>query len=113
MSASQTASALLLTLISTVALFLIFAGVTSLSVLAKHSYALDYGWQTPKAAAPIGECDRALTVKGFPLTTRRPSTDPSGCLDETNTLAREMNLALCFAAAAIISVGAVGVMRNR
>ena len=109
MSASRTASAFLVTIVSTLVLFLVFWAIGNLPVLAKHSYATDYGWQTVPAArttAVQGICDRPLTTKGFPLSTRRPApaaADPSGCQDQSNPMAGYMNLALYFAAAALIS----------
>lgn len=112
------ASILLIALISTIVLFLVFVAVAHISALAKESYALDYGWQTaPKHSAAhttAGECDRALTVKGFPIRTQRPdSSDPTGCSDQTNPLARGLDLALCFALAAMISVGVAEATRSR
>lgn len=112
------ASILLIALVSTVILFLVFVVVAHISALAKESYALDYGWQAaPKHSAVHaigGECDRILTVKGFPLRTQRPdSNDPTGCSDQTNPLARGLDLALCFALAAIISVGVAEAARSR
>lgn len=113
MSAERTASYLLFALVSTIVLFAVFAGVSRLPFLAKHAYATDYGWQTAASAQPVGVCDRSVAPKGFPITERRPSqADPTGCADETNAMAGYMNLALYFAAAAMISVGAVGIMRR-
>lgn len=109
MSAGRTASAFLVTIVSTLVFFLVFWAVSSLPVLTKHSYTTDYGWQTARtvqAAGVQGVCDRPLTTKGFPLSTRRPvpaAADPSGCQDQTNPMAGYMNLALCFAVAALIS----------
>ncbi len=112
--ASRNASMVLFSLLLTIGLFAAFALVIQLPGLSKHSYSLDYGWSTPvPASVPIGECDRALTTKGFPITTSRPSrSDSSGCLDEKNFLAKNMNLALCFAAAVLISVAATEVVRR-
>jgi hypothetical protein len=110
MSAGRTASAFLITIVSTLVLFLVFWAIGNLPVLAKHSYATDYGWQTvqttQQTTAAQGICDRPLTTKGFPLSTRRPApaaVDPTGCQDQSNPMAGYMNLALYFAAAALIS----------
>lgn len=113
MSANRSASAFLIGLLTLVVLFVIFALVIKVPILGKHSYDLGYGWSAPKTR-PVGECDRSLTSKGFPLKTSRPNADdPSGCSDETNALAEEMNLALCFAVAAIVSATAASVIKNR
>ncbi|MGH7193578.1 MAG: hypothetical protein ACREJM_08610 [Candidatus Saccharimonadales bacterium] len=113
MAANRSASAFLIGLLMLVVMFLLFAMVTRLSLLGKHSYDLGYGWSAPRTQA-AGECDRPLTAKGFPLKTSRPNADDSsGCSDETNALAQDMNLALYFAGAAIISATAASVIKNR
>ncbi len=114
MSAGRSASTLLFALVSTIVLFAVFSVVINLSALSKYSYDPGYGWQAEKATGALrGICDRPLTTKGFPLTTRRPAKDdPSGCLDETNTLAKDINLALCFSLAAIVSVGEASIIKN-
>lgn len=112
MSAGRTASTLLLSLVSTAVLFTLFALAIRIPPLADYSYHLDYGWQRA-AASPAGQCDKPLADRGFPLTTERPAKDdPSGCLEETNPLAGYMNLALCFALAAIVGVAEAGVISN-
>ena len=109
MSAGRTASAFLITILSTLVLFLTFWAIGNLPVLAKHSYSTDYGWQvvqTTGTTTAQGVCDRPLTTKGFPLATLRPTpaaADPSGCQDQSNPMASYMNLALYFAVAALIS----------
>ena len=111
--AASRASTLLLTLVSTGILFVVFVLVTKISVLTDYSYQLDYGWQNKGTVQAYGQCDRPLVSKGFPLTTQRPAKDdPSGCLDETNPLASDINLALCFAFAAIVAVGEASIIRN-
>lgn len=113
MSASRNASTLLLALLSTIVLFAIFVATASISFLSKHSYALDYGWQTSRPDLPGQYCNPELATKGFPIKTdRHEPGEASGCLDQTNLLAHDMNLALCFAAAAIISTGAASLIKK-
>lgn len=113
MSAGQSASTLLISLVSTAVLFTAFALAIRIPALANYSYQVDYGWQRSAQPRPAGECDRPLTGKGFPLATERPAKgDPSGCLTETNPLAGDMDLALCFAVAAIIAAGEASVISN-
>lgn len=113
MSASHRAGALLLSLVSTAVLFVLFLLAIKIPALNNYAFQLDYGWQSPATVQSSGQCDRPLVSKGFPLTTQRPAKDdPSGCQDETNPLAKELNLALCFAAAAIISVGEASIIMN-
>lgn len=116
MSAGRNASSLLIALIGTVILFVAFAATINLPFLSKYSYTLDYGWkkETPSVLANerTRECPNPNETAGFPITTSRPTNSGLSCT-ETNVLAKELNLALCFAAATITAVGATGVMRNR
>lgn len=111
--AAQNASSLLAGLVIAAALFGVLLGASSLKPLAGRGYALDYGWQTPpQPVSHGGVCDRPLITKGFPLTTARPANDPTGCLDARNPLAQAMNVAICFAIASILSVGAVNLINQ-
>jgi hypothetical protein len=115
MAAGRNASTLLITLVATIVLFVVFVAGSKVDAVDKHAYSLDFGWQIPKTGQPSGECDRAVTYKGFPLRSSRPADpadDPSGCLDSTNPFAGAMDFALCFAAAGIISAAVVSGIRN-
>lgn len=127
MSAGRSASGLLFALVATVILFGVFAGISSLNVLEKHAYMPEFGWQQPKVSTPagiVGGVCAPLGVRagfsgpsvgttGFPLSNTRQADAPHDCLKATNPLARSMNFAIYFAAAAIISVAAFERIRHR
>jgi hypothetical protein len=107
---------MLFTLAGTVILFLIFAGVSTLSVLGRLAYVPETGWQQPAISSindSSGGCayDRK-TTSGFPVAYNRQADEPYSCLKAMNSLARAVNYALCFAIAAILSVSIVNVMRK-
>lgn len=115
--AANRASVTLVAVVATFVFFGIFAAVSHLSVLEKHGYDTGTGWQTVKPVASTGgQCDRMLTTKGFPLTTRRPATpaeDATGCLDNTNPLANAMNYAIYFAVACILAAAIANAARSK
>jgi hypothetical protein len=105
-------------------LFAVFATVSQLSMLSGYSYALDYGWNTPKKAASASTlpavCSVQSSERGFPILyerqapgTKTPSGSSGACRTTENPLAKRMDMALCFAAAAIIGAGAAGAVRSR
>lgn len=114
MSAGRNASTLLFTLVATIILFAVFAGVSSLNVLEKHAYMPQAGWNQPTDNAPglHGVCDIDTATAGFPLAVSRQAAPPDDCLKATNPLAKAMNYALYFAVAGIISVAVVGSVRG-
>lgn len=114
MSAGRSASSLLFTLIATLVLFAVFAAVSNLDSLEKHAYAPEFGWNQPtdNASGLHGVCDISTATTGFPLAVTKQAAPPDDCLKATNPIARSLNFALYFAAAGIISVGAVGGMRG-
>lgn len=115
MSAGRSASSLLFTLIATIILFGVFAGISSLNALEKHAYMPSFGWTQPTDNAPglHGVCEPTTATSGFPLASSRQAAAPDNCLKATNPLAMYMNYALYFAVAGIISVGVVESMRPR
>jgi hypothetical protein len=106
---------LLFSLLGTMLLFVIFAGVSTVNLLERHAYMPDVGWQQPtdNASGIHGVCAPTTVTSGFPLASAKQADAPNNCLKAINTLARSMNYALFFAVAAIISVGAVSSLRNR
>jgi len=108
---------MLVAVVATFVLFGVFAALSHLNVLEKHAYDTGIGWQTTRPATPPpGECDRAMTVKGFPLATRRPTPaaeDATGCLDDTNPLAAAMNYAAYFAVACILAAALTNAVRSK
>jgi hypothetical protein len=115
MSAGRSASSLLFTLIATIVLFAVFAGISSLNVLEKHAYMPGFGWNQPAdtASGLHGVCDIDTSTRGFPIAATRQAAPPDDCLKVKNPLAQAMNYALYFAVAGIISVGAVEGVRSR
>lgn len=116
MSAGRSASSLLITLLMTIVLFVVFMAWSRLDILQKHAYDLGYGWKEATTLYPVGDCGSGYANAGFPLKSSRDDRrdyDPSGCEGGTNVLARDMNYALYFAAAGIVSVGIVEMVRSR
>lgn len=117
MSAERNASTLLISFAATIILFLLFMGVSSLSVLERHAYMPDIGWEQPKVSAPAGiiggVCAPDPATNGFPLAYRRQADLPHNCLKATNPMSQYMNYALYFAVAAVIAVAIATVVRNR
>ncbi|HEX5744366.1 MAG TPA: hypothetical protein VFX84_02870 [Candidatus Saccharimonadales bacterium] len=116
MMSGNRASSLLVALVATIMLFSVFAAAINVPLLANYSYDLDYGWQAEAPSALANErtreCPNPARTAGFPITTSRPADNGLACF-ETNTLAKYMNLALCFAAASIIAVAIATATRNR
>jgi len=116
MSAGRNASSLLFTLVATIVLFTVFAGVSSLNALEKHAYMPEFGWgKEPSVDYHPGSiiggvCAPTPTVAnaGFPITSTRQAEIPDNCLKAKNPLAQVMNFALYFAVAASISVALIG-----
>ncbi len=115
MSAGRNASSLLFTLIATIILFAVFAGISSLDPLEKHAYMPGFGWDEPTDNAPglHGVCEVDTSTTGFPLATGRQAAPPDDCLKAANPLAKAIDFALYFAVAGIISVGVVEGVRSR
>lgn len=117
---SGKANSLLVAMVVTLMLFGVFATITKLSLLSGSSYALDYGWEKPKTAKVStlqGNCTVPAAKRGFPIlyerqANDRPADSSGRCQSSVNPLARYMDMALCFAAAAIIGVGAATAMRS-
>lgn len=116
MSAGRNASSLLITLIVTIVLFAVFAGISSLNALEKHAYMPGFGWEGPNVDNPDniigGVCAPATFISGFPIANTRQAM-PKNCLKDTNIIASSMNYALYFAVAAIIAVGVVESVRAK
>ncbi len=116
MATGRNASSLLVTLLMTIVFFALFVGISSIDMLSRHAYDFGYGWQASTVKYPAGDCAHPYTNTGFPLKNTkddRRDEDPSGCEGSSNPLARSMDLALFFAAAAILSAGIVGVAKER
>lgn len=112
MSAGRNASNLLFALLATAVLFVVLIGVTSLPPLSKHSYDLGYGWDQPSGTVLHDKMVCSTKTRGFPLVSSRVIETPTLCQDQTNPLAKDLNLALCFAVACVIAVGVVNVGRG-
>jgi hypothetical protein len=109
---------LLFTLIATIILFFVFAGVSTLNVLEQHAYMPSFGWKEPTADYHPGSiiggvCGPTAAINGFPLASTRQAAIPDNCMKATNPIASAINYALCFAIAGIISVGVVESVRSR
>jgi hypothetical protein len=116
MASERNASILLFTLLATIVLFAILAVAGNTKAFEEHAYMPGFGWVEPNVDNPHniidGSCEPSTLMSGFPIATTRQAM-PNNCLKDTNLIAASMNYAIYFAAAAIISVGAVGVVRDR
>jgi hypothetical protein len=82
-------------------------------VLEKHAYMPQTGWNQPPGVVPGLHDVCPSTTSGFPLASSREVETPVNCLQAKNSLARSINYALYFAAAAIIAVAVVERIKDR
>jgi hypothetical protein len=108
----------LFSLIGTIILFFVFAGVSSLNILEEHAYMPDFGWKEPSVdyhpgSVIGGVCAPTTTLGGFPIANTRQAAIPDNCMKAWNPLAGFMDYALWFALAAFISAALAERVRHR